>query len=204
MAENNTLKDDPTEHGEDWDGTTKQQTTEQQTTTYEQTTNQQVQTTIDDDDEDSEEYNLTAAGGAIKKTKQTVQIHAPEDETKTQAEGGMMTEETHYNSEGHGPKSNLYREREYTSADDYNIPGNVILQQIENQALITAEEKDHFNTTTNHLTQEQFMHLCDRTRRPFGQLVQYMANTRDVIADYKHLREQDRNCLLYTSPSPRD
>ena len=151
MAENNTLRDDPTEYGEDWDGTT-----EQQTTTYEQTTNQQVQTTIDDDDEDSEEYNLTAAGGAIKKTKQTVQIHAPEDETKIQAEGGMMTEETHYDSEGHGPKSNLYREREYTSADDYNIPGNVILQQIENQALITAEEKDHFNTTTNHLTQEQF------------------------------------------------
>ena len=40
------------------------------------------------------------------------------------------------------------------------------------------------------------MHLCDKTRRAFGQLVQYMANTRDVIADYKSLREQDRNAKI--------
>ena len=108
----------------------------------------------------------------------------------------MAAEETQHDTDGHGPKSNLYREREYTAADEYNIPGNIILQQIENQALITAEEKDQFNTTTSHLSQEQFVHLCDRTRRSFGQLVQYMANTRDVIADYKALRDRDRGTKI--------
>ena len=130
-----------------------------------------------------------------------------------------MAEGTQYDAEGYGPKSNLYRRQEYTTEDEYNVPGNIILQQVEDQALTTAEEKDHFNTTTKHLSQEQFAHLCDKTRRAFGQLVQYMANTRDVIADYKALQDQDRDtkilalelipthahtCLLYTSPSPRD
>ena len=244
MAENNTVREDQTDPEENWDENIEQQTTEQQqTTTQEHTAHQQVQTTLNDDDEESEDYNLTAAGGAIRKTQTNVQIDATTDETKIQTEGGMMAGETQYDSEGHGPKSNLYRERDYTAADEYNIPGDIILQQIENQVLITAEEKDQFNTTTNHLLQEQFVHLCDKTRRSFGQLVQYMANTRDVIADYKTLRDKDRStkiilpelipthahtwpaanalafraailhlnkigmkidCLLYTSPSPRD
>ena len=194
MAENNTLREEQTDPEENWDENIEQQTTEQQqTTAQEHTAHQQVQTTLNDDDEESEEYNLTAAGGAIRKTQTNVQIDRTTDETKIQTEGGMMAEETQYDSEGHGPKSNLYRERDYTAADEYSIPGDVILQQIENQALITAEEKDQFNTTTNHLTQEQFVQLCDKTRRSFGQLVQYMANTRDVIADYKILRDKDRS-----------
>ena len=185
MAENTTLREDRSNSEEDWDENIEQQTTEQQQTTQEHATHQQVQTTLNDDDDDDEsvEYNLTAAGGAIRKTQTNVNIHRSADEAKIQAEGGIMAEETQYDTEGHGPKSNLYREREYTAADEYSIPGDIILQQIENQALITAEEKDQFNTTTNHLSQEQFVHLCDKTRRSFGQLV---------------------HCLLYTSPSPRD
>ena len=197
MAENTTLREDRSNSEENWDENIEQQTTEQQQTSHEHTTHQQVQTTLnDDDDDETEKYNLTPAGGAIRKTQPNVQVHRTTDETKIQAEGGIMAEETQYDTEGHGPKSNLYRERDYTAADEYNIPGNIILQQIENQALITAEEKDQFNTTTNHLSREQFVHLCDKTRRPFGQLVQYMANTRDVIADYKFLREQDRNAKV--------
>ena len=90
MAENNTLREDPTESGENWDENIEQQTTEQQqTTTHEHTAHQQVQTTLNDDDEESEDYNLAAAGGAIKKTQPNVQINAPTDETKIQAEDGI-------------------------------------------------------------------------------------------------------------------
>ena len=194
MAENTIVREDQSDHEEDWDAEIERETTEQQQTTQGHTTHQQVQTTLNDDEDEDEptEYHLTAAGGAIRKT----QTNAAADETKTQTEGGIVAEETQYDAEGHGPKSNLYRERDYTAADEYSIPGDIILQQIENQALTTAEEKDHFNTTTNHLSQEQFVHLCDKTRRSFGQLVQYMANTRDVIADYKALRDKDRGTKI--------
>ena len=166
MAENTTVREDHSNSEEDWDDNIEQQTTEQQQTAQEQATHQQaqVQTTLSDNDDESE-YNITAAGGAIRKTKTKANANkSTEDEAEIQEEGGIMAaDETQHDTGGHGPKSNLYRERDYTTADEYNIPGNIILQQIENQALITAEEKDQFNTTTSHLSQEEFVHLCDKT-----------------------------------------
>ena len=152
MAENTTVREDNSNSEGDWDENIEQQTTEQQQTSQENATHQQaqVQTTLIDDDDDSEEYNITAAGGPIRKTQTNANANrsTDDDDTKIQEEGGIMAAgETQHDTDGHGPKSNLYHERDYTAADEYNIPGDIILQQIENQALITAEEKDQFNTT---------------------------------------------------------
>ena len=105
MAENTTLREDQSNSEENWDENIEQQTTEQQQTSQEHTTHQQVQTTLNDDDDEPEEYNLTAAGGAIRKTQTNVQVDRTTDGAKIQAEGGIMAEETQYDTEGHGPKS---------------------------------------------------------------------------------------------------
>ena len=92
MAENNTVKEDHPNSGENWDENIEQQTTEQQDITQEHTTHQQaqIQTTFSDNDDESE-YNITAAGGAIRKTQTNTNVNRPtEDETKIQEEGGCL------------------------------------------------------------------------------------------------------------------
>ena len=89
MAENTTVREDHSNSEEDWDENIEQQTTEQQQTSQEHTTHQQVQTTLNDDDDESEEYDLTAAGGAIRKTQTNVQVDRTTDGAKIQAEDGI-------------------------------------------------------------------------------------------------------------------
>ena len=91
MAENTTVREDHSNSEEDWDENIEQQTTEQQQTSQEHATHQQaqVQTTLNDDDDESEEYNLTAAGGAIRKTQTNVKVNRSTDEAKIQAEDGI-------------------------------------------------------------------------------------------------------------------
>ena len=78
MAENTAAREDNSTSEGDWDENIEQQTTEQQQTPQEHVTHQQaqVQTTLIDDDDDSEEYNITAAGGAIRKTQTKANVNS--------------------------------------------------------------------------------------------------------------------------------
>ena len=87
MAENTTTREDNSNSEGDWDENIEQQTTKQQQTSQEHATHQQaqVQTTLIDDDDDSEEYNITAAGGAIRKTQPNANVNRPVSYTHLRA-----------------------------------------------------------------------------------------------------------------------
>ena len=80
MAENDTLKDDTIDLGENWDAVTEpHNTTQDQQSEHNQSTEQQDDTTIE---EEKEHYNIDATGGAIRKTRNTTGLNTHTERTQ--------------------------------------------------------------------------------------------------------------------------
>ena len=68
--------------------------------------------------------------------------------------------------------------------EPYRVPGEIALEQIEEENLPKQEDKKLFHTPVTAVTQDDFISIHTKTRRAYHDVTRHMTNTKTVINNY--------------------